>query len=171
MRRIINSLALAAMAAIILAGCGLFTVEGRASTSAGAAAVEAKLVRELASALRATAKYHNVMKAIDDGYVDINVFIPNMGFHYLKPAILDGTFEADKPELLVYSATRNGRLRLVAVEYAVPIDLSPAAPPEGFTGHSDHWHRNEEFGLWTLHAWIWTPNPDGLFAEFNPKVP
>jgi hypothetical protein len=94
-----------------------------------------------------------------------------MGFHYLKPSSLDADFQRDKPELLVYApdAFKN-RLQLVAVEYAVPLDLSPT-PPEGFTGDDDIWHMNEEFGLWTLHVWLWAENPDGIFAEFNPRIP
>ena len=63
-----------------------------------------------------------------------------------------------------------GDPRLVAVEYAVPTSLAATAP-EGFTGDSDHWHRNEEFSLWTLHAWVWYPNPDGVFSELNFRVP
>ena len=23
---------------------------------------------------------------------------------------------------------------------------------------------------WDLHAWVWQPNPSGMFAEWNPKV-
>lgn len=60
-------------------------------------------------------------------------------------------FDPAKPELLVYADFGNGQLRLVALEYAVPLALSENAP-EGFTGDDDHWHRNETFGLWTLHA-------------------
>ena len=128
--------------------------------------------REIARARRATARYHDLSRAIADGYVDINVFIPNQGFHYLKSAILDAQFDPERPELLVYAQDLcEGRMRLVAVEYAVPISLSPNAPPEGFTGNADGWHRNEQFGLWTLHAWIWFRNPDGVFAEYNLRVP
>ena len=128
--------------------------------------------RELARARRATARYHDLSRAIADGYVDINVFIPNMGFHYLKSDILEAQFDPERPELLVYAQDLcEGRMRLVAVEYAVPINLSPGAPPEGFTGNADDWHRNEQFGLWTLHAWIWLKNPDGVFAELNHRVP
>jgi hypothetical protein len=105
-----------------------------------------------------------------DGYVNINVFIPSMGHHFLKSDLLDATFEAERPELLVYSPDCRGALRLVAVEYAVPLELSETAP-EGFAGADDHWHANEEFQLWTLHAWVWLKNPDGLFAELNPRVP
>lgn len=126
--------------------------------------------RELAIARQATARYHNIANAIADGYIDIDVCYPHMGCHYLKPDILDANFDAAKPEILVYADFGNGQPRLVAVEYAVPTALS-ATPPEGFTGADDMWDRNETFGLWTLHAWIWYPNQDGLFTDFNPRVP
>lgn len=128
--------------------------------------------RELARARRATARYHDISRAIADGYADINVFIPHMGFHYLKSTILDAQFDEERPELLVYAQDLcEGRMRLVAVEYAVPINLSPNGPPEGFSGNADEWHRNEQFGLWTLHAWIWFRNPQGVFTELNQRVP
>ena len=126
---------------------------------------------QLAQARAATAKYHDISQALADGYVDIDVFVPSMGFHYLKPALLDESFSPNKPELLVYAVhPAKNRLRLVAVEYAVPIALSPD-PPEGFAGDQDVWDRNEEFGLWTLHAWVWLENPNGMFADLNPRVP
>jgi hypothetical protein len=127
--------------------------------------------RELERAWLATAKYNDISKAIADGYADIDVFIPKMGFHYLKSSQLDAEFDPERPELLVYAQDLClGRMRLVAVEYAVPLNLA-SSPPEGFTGDADEWHRNETYGLWTLHAWIWFRNPDGVFAEFNPRVP
>jgi hypothetical protein len=126
---------------------------------------------ELQQAKIATARYHNINNAIADGYEDINVIVPHMGYHYLNAGYLDGTFEADKPELLVYSPNPgNGNMRLVAVEYAVPVSLSQD-PPEGFTGSYDTWDFNAEFQLWTLHAWVWYYNPDGIFTDLNPRVP
>ena len=126
---------------------------------------------ELMSARKATAKYSDISQAIADGYADINVFIPNMGFHYLRADNLDGEFDPERPELLVYAQDLcEGRMRLVAVEYAIPTGLSATAP-EGFTGNADEWHKQDNFGLWTLHAWIWFRNPDGVFAELNPRVP
>ena len=127
-----------------------------------------RMLVELAQARRATAKYHDVDRAMDDDYVDINVVVPGQGSHYLKfAALLDGTFDPTEPEILVY-APQGNRMKLVAVEYAVPVAAS-AAPPEGFSGDADHWH--EQDGLWLLHAWIWLGNPDGIFADANPKIP
>jgi hypothetical protein len=127
--------------------------------------------RELDEARGATARYRDVDQAIADGYVDINVFVPGQGFHYLKPALMDAEFQADKPEILVYAVDpERHHLRLVAIEYAVPHKLA-AVPPEGFTGNLDRWDLNPDFDLWTLHCWAWLENPNGLFAEVNPRVP
>ena len=59
-------------------------------------------VKELEKARRATARYQDVNNALADGYKDINVVLPNMGRHFLKEAQLDATFDAERPELLVY---------------------------------------------------------------------
>jgi len=70
----------------------------------------------------------------------------------------------------VYNKNEDGSFQLVAAEYAVPIDISPNKPPEGFTGTGDVWDRNTGFGLWLLHAWVWKNNPDGVFNPTNPLV-
>ncbi|GAB2777121.1 hypothetical protein GCM10010465_24780 [Actinomadura fibrosa] len=129
---------------------------------------------ELASVRAATARYHDFDKAMEDGYVvPVPGFFPNMGYHFLNPDYLDYTFEAERPELLIYVPDKNGKMRLVGVEYAVPIDdlENPQPAPEGFTGDSDVWTINRDAHLWTLHAWIWYHNPDGIFAARNPRVP
>jgi hypothetical protein len=125
---------------------------------------------QLARVRAATARYQDLANALADGYVDIDVVIPNMGRHYLKPALLDAKFEIERPELLVYSPGDQGRMKLVAVEYAVPLDQSATAP-EGFRGGADRWFNDQTFQLWTLHAWVWKDNPDGVFQMFNRRVP
>lgn len=126
-------------------------------------------VWELQQAKIATARYNNFENAIADEYVDINVIVPEMGYHYLRLANLDATFDYAKPEILVYNKEENGRMKLVALEYAVPISLSPNAPPSGFTGTDDNWGVYQGT-LWTLHAWVWEFNPDGVFHSTNPLV-
>ena len=130
-----------------------------------------RLLQELLAARQATERYRDINRAIADGYADINVIMPHMGFHYMKSALVDAQFNPRRPEILVYNTLREGHPpRLVAVEYAVPLTLSQNAP-EGFTGGYDVWQRNETFGLWLLHAWVWYPNPDGVFNPTNPIVP
>ena len=107
-----------------------------------------------------------------DGYVDIGLFVPNMGWHYMKESLVDAKFDWTRPELLVYAddPCGGGKRRLVAVEYAVPLALSKRAP-FGFVGNADQWDANQTFQLWTLHAWVYEFNPDGVFAPFNKRVP
>ena len=94
-----------------------------------------------------------------------------MGVHYLKGGLLDGVIDAQTPEVLVYEPQKNGRMKLVALEYVATTpqslfgqtftktDLAP------YVGGAE----NTNFA-WTLHAWIWKPNPSGLFMPWNPSV-
>jgi hypothetical protein len=129
---------------------------------------DALLLQELARVRPATAAYQDVSRAEADGYVDIGLFVSGMGYHYVNFSLIDDTFDVENPEILVYSPNPNGGLRLVAVEYAVP-DSFPV--PEGFFGDSDVWDDNLDFHLWTLHAWVWQGNPNGMFADLNPNIP
>ena len=131
----------------------------------------AAAILQLEAVRQATARYLDEDQAIADGYVDIGVFFANMGWHYMKSGLVDAKFEATAPELLVYADDPcGGKRRLVAVEYAVPLELSKHAPP-GFAGSADVWFPNADFGLWTLHAWVFEHNPHGVFASHNPRVP
>ena len=125
--------------------------------------------RELDEVRNATTQYATLDAALDAGYADIDVVMQNMGHHYLREELLDADFRVDSPEILVYAPDAGGTMRLVAVEYAVPLALSEN-PPAGFTGDDDAWDRNETFQLWTLHAWVHRDNPDGVFASHNPTV-
>jgi hypothetical protein len=128
-------------------------------------------VLQLDQARTAADKYFDVDKAVADGYTDIGVFMPNMGWHYLNNSLLDEKFDWTRPELLVYADDPcGGKRKLVAVEYAVPLALSKKAPA-GFVGRADEWDANQTFQIWTLHAWVYEFNPDGVFAPFNPRVP
>ncbi|HXR84983.1 MAG TPA: hypothetical protein VN722_11770 [Hanamia sp.] len=125
---------------------------------------------ELQQARSASARYRDIKNAIKDGYADINVVMPNMGYHYMKSSLADTIFDPGNPELLVYNKNEEGNFELLAVEYAVPIALSPNAAPSGFTGSNDVWDHNTMFGLWLLHAWVWNYNSDGVFNPTNPLV-
>jgi hypothetical protein len=122
---------------------------------------------QLLEVTKRTSRFRDIDRA--RGYENINVFLPNMGCHYLNAGLLDGTFDHRRPEILVYAEEPGRDPLLVGVEYAVPLALSDT-PPEGFAGDYDVWTRNETFQLWTLHAWIFLPNPDGVFAAENPLV-
>lgn len=124
---------------------------------------------ELQQARAATARYRDIKNAIKDNYVDISVVVENMGYHYMKMSHVDGTFNYRQPEILVYNKNRYGQFELVAVEYAIPLNLSAIAP-EGFSGNGDVWDENFGFGLWLLHAWVWSYNPEGVFNSTNSLI-
>ena len=124
--------------------------------------------RELESVESATDQFATLDAALAAGYADIDVVMQNMGYHYLKESLLDADFQVDSPEILVYAPDAGGTMRLVAVEYAVPLSLAEE-PPAGFTGSDDEWDRNETFQLWTLHAWVHRDNPDGVFASTSTR--
>ena len=89
----------------------------------------------------------------------------------LTASFLGLAVDPTKPELLVYADDPcGGKRKLVAVEYAVPLAASKRAPA-GFIGRADEWDANQTFQLWTLHAWLFEFNIDGVFAPFNPRVP
>lgn len=127
---------------------------------------------ELQQVRAATAKYRNDSNAFKDGYVDINLKLPNMGYHFLKAQLVSPVFDLRKPPILVYNKREDGTFELLAVEYAIPIDpQAPNVAPEGFTGSNDAWDFNTlNTGWWTLHAWVWKNNPDGVFKPMNPLV-
>jgi hypothetical protein len=124
---------------------------------------------ELQQARAATARYRDIRNAIKDEYVDIAVVVENMGYHYMKMSNVDSKFDFRQPEILVYNRKHDGSYELLAVEYAIPLELSANAP-EGFSGDADQWDENHGFGLWLLHAWVWSYNPDGVFSATNSLV-
>jgi hypothetical protein len=129
----------------------------------------------------ATAAFQRVDNAVDAGYV----LMPNcvsgpqegaMGVHYVNPTLFsDGVLDAERPEALVYEP-RDGRLRLVAVEYIVPAaewNASNPGPPV-LNGQLFHYvgapNRYGGPAFYELHVWAWKNNPSGTFADWNPKV-
>jgi hypothetical protein len=132
---------------------------------------DAELQQDLALARSATAIYHNVDRAIADGYMRAGDSVPGEGIHYANFALIDGNFEIERPESLIYMEGPNGQLRLAGVEYLVLQEFSTEAP-DGFSGDEDVWRDNSE-GLqsWELNVWIWLHNPDGMFAAKNPELP
>ena len=154
----------------------------------------APLADQLARARLATAKYATSLRAAKtDGYQILTRMIPDMGYHFLNPAIQG--FDVRKPPILVYQ--RHGRSwQLGALEWVFP--QQPEVPLPGATygsfGAACHYtdgtfvfarvqelcakHSPEtgaRFNFWhpdlvTLHVWLWYPNPDGLYNGTNPYI-
>lgn len=123
----------------------------------------------LAAVRRATAKYHRIDKATMEGFVPVTECLETpeggQGYHYANPQLIDGNVDATQPEVLLYEPQAGGHMRLVGVEYIVPLNLPQPAPLFG-----QSFHANQDAGLWALHLWNWRNNPSGTFEDWNPKV-
>ena len=137
--------------------------------------------KELAQARQATARYHNIANALADNYQDAAFILPGVGCHLINFGLIDPVTDPTAPELLIYSGNCDGagteKPVLRAVEYVIPCGAAgcPDTPvPEGFSGDKDVWEPFVDditpIYLWTLHAWIWRNNPDGIFVKFNPRI-
>jgi hypothetical protein len=145
---------------------------------------------DAAKAQSATARYHDLQDAVEDGYsllpattTTSTVVATNgcaasaqglgaMGVHYLKAGQPDATVDAQAPEVLVYEPQANGRMKLVALEY---VAAGPPNPAPSLFGQEFMLTNLAPYGapganVWTLHAWIWAPNPSGLLMPWNPRV-
>ena len=141
------------------------------------AGVNGNVAAQLAQVRRHTAHFHDVSNAEAAGYVNVNVGecvadpdLGGMGYHFVNFGLMDLELDPNQPEILLYETSPSGKLNLVAVEYAVPIepwDELNEAPPSVL---GQDLHPNPYLGLYVLHAWIWKNNPTGLFEDWNPKV-
>jgi hypothetical protein len=133
-----------------------------------------EVLRDLARVRQVTAQFHRIEVAKQAGWKDslTNCFSDpagGMGYHYGNMKLLkDSTVNVSEPEILLYEPQKNGKLELVAVEYAVPFeDWTHADPPQLF---GQPFHENFAFQLWVLHVWVHRDNPSGMFKDWNPKV-
>jgi hypothetical protein len=165
------SLFLVAIGTLLIASMPIIAAGGSPSAPPGDK-LSAGARKQLARVRAATARFHDVAQAEAEGYVNINFCEPGEGCHWLNPSLVDGSFDLEHPEILLYAPSSGGNWRLVAVEYVVPLSLAPGSAPEGFTGDEDIWREDTEgAGLWELTAWVWLNNPNGMFEQHNPRVP
>lgn len=161
------------------------------SLAAGApAAADPEPQRTLAQARAATAAYHDAGAATAAGYAAFPEGVPlhecitapmpghgAMGVHWLNASLVDAELDPARPEVLVYEPGRNGRLRLVAMEYVVFADAWEAAHP-GTTPHLfgreltlvEAPNRYQLPAFYQVHTWVWRHNPHGMFADHNTRV-
>jgi hypothetical protein len=101
-----------------------------------------------------------------------------MGVHFVNSRLVDDKLDVTKPEALIYEV-RDGRARLLGVEFIVPAEAwdaandTPPVPPE-LEGQVFHFNESpNRFRLpafYELHVWAWRDNPNGTFADWNPRV-
>lgn len=100
-----------------------------------------------------------------------------MGQHYVNGTLAgDDVLDPMNPEALVYEPREDGTMILVAFEYLVfasvwdPQNTGREAPT--IFGQPLMLMTNipDTPPVWGLHLWLYSYNPEGLFASFNPIV-
>jgi hypothetical protein len=158
-----------------LAGCGTDESSSAVEQDEAALNLSPEVNQQLAQLRRLIAPFHDLETAQEAGW---NVRLTEclelpgvggMGIHYANPAFIDAEAVLLEPELLVYEPMKNGKLRLVAVEFIIPFSEVPAdADPPTLLGQE--FHPVPDAGIWGLHMWVFRHNPSGMFADWNPKV-
>ena len=176
---------------LLLGGCGFFSKHAALSADPESA-------RQVYEIRLATEKYRDVERAQADGYFRASGYIPNMGYQFANPKFFS-TFDLQHPPILLYNE-RDGRWDLTAVSYVTAFNKNPktllpfkkaeyekqsmtcryldgtsldapgmeACPKEHPITQAalGLWHPD----LWVMSAWVWYPNPNGLFSLFNPLL-
>ena len=185
-----RALAGTALATLALAG-GIAVSQASASAHEGHAPVAAPAAptapADLTGAQRqvireATRRFADVDVAIAAGYLPTDECaeapgLGAMGYHYVNPQLIgDGRIDPTQPEILLFAPTEKGP-KLVGVEYmAVDADGSletdddrPTMLGHGLEGPMP----GHEPGMpvhYDLHAWVFTHNPNGELATWNPAI-
>ncbi len=140
----------------------------------------------IADVRAATLAYRSIGAAIAAGYRAMGPAMPNMGEHWVNPAIaVRRQIEPERPAVLTYLRV-DGVPTLTGVAYIAPVPPGAPVPPAPAPGMGWHFHSGdlaaEAFGsmdhdggegprMAMAHAWIWQPNPAGLFAPDNWALP
>lgn len=134
-------------------------------------AADAALLKELKARVN---KYHSFVRAGKDGYGTAitgcmeNRPIGGMGVHYANTTLLDGTVTPLVPEVLIYAPGPNRSKKFVGVEFIIPYPAWNQPTPPTLFGQT--FAANDTFQVWALHVWTTLDNPNGIFADWNPRV-
>ena len=161
-------------------------------------ATREQLAYELVKAREVAMGHPTVAMALQDGYRMVVPYVPLIGSHYMKFSVVDGRFDVEKPEMLLYDGT-DADSKIVGLSYYVRAD----SEPPGFAGPNDHWHRHiglcvstktltviggektsaaecaamggvksDGSQFWMVHAWVvpgWD-SPIGVFSAEHPGL-
>jgi hypothetical protein len=155
----------------------------------GTATAEDPTPAELDAIRKALSKYEDPYVAVRDLYLStvgcvhydgstmeghLNYAKGAMGIHFVNLTV-QGPPDPLKPNVLIYEPLGNGKLKLVAAEWLVPLGLAKERPVlmgQEFQGPMEG-HEPlipQGFHHYDLHAWLFKDNPLGMFAPTNPNV-
>ncbi len=137
---------------------------------------------QLVALRKVTARFQNLSTAMEAGYsAQITPCWAHhsagaMGYHYGNTSLFDATVDLLQPELVIYEPLAGGHMRLVGMEYLVPLDAWAAAghdlndPADVPVLLGQKYTRHSFLPIFKLHIWLWQKNPSGTFADWNPDV-
>jgi hypothetical protein len=133
--------------------------------------------------LHATHRFRDIKRAVAAGYRPTKDCVPGMGYHYTKPALAgDTNIDPVLPEILVFTPTADGSVRLAALEYFradADQNIKTAGDRPTLFGHpfdgpmAGHPLPAGEPLMpihYDLHIWLYQPNPAGELKSENPRV-
>jgi len=185
MNRLTTSIALALFAA--LTACqdnGSSTDAVMAPSVVGSAGDVAPITddTQLAQLREVTARFHSIDVAKQSGYSTqitpcwAHHSAGGMGYHFGNTNLFDATVDLLNPETVIYEPQAGGHMRLVGMEYIVPLDAWAGAghdlndPNDVPQLLGQRFTRHSFLPIFKLHIWLWKTNPSGTFADWNPKV-
>jgi hypothetical protein len=145
-------------------------------------AIPIKDQTQLAELRQVTARFHSIEAAEEAGYSTqitpcwAHHSAGAMGYHYGNTNLFDATVDLLQPEVVIYEPQAGGHMRLVGMEYIVPLAAWAAAnhnlndPTDVPQLLGQNFTRHSYLPIFKLHIWLWQQNPSGTFADWNPKV-
>jgi hypothetical protein len=164
----------------LIAAVPVLAVAGYAAAGSGQSS--------LADLRQATTKYHDIAVArAEPNAVELPQVPPfgtgtcienlngdgAMGIHLLLQDRVDDKLVPTEPEALLYEKRNDGSYKLTGVEYIVASAERPTLYGQEFDETNLARYGNPSATVWTLHVWVWKPNPDpgrGIFAPWNTRV-
>ena len=137
---------------------------------------------QLTELRKVTTRFHSIDSAKQAGYSTqitpcwAHHSAGAMGYHFGKTNLLDATVALLEPEVIIYEPQAGGHMKMVGMEYIVPLAAWEAA------GHNlnnpndvpqllgQKFTRHSTLPIFKLHIWLWQQNPSGTYADWNPKV-
>jgi hypothetical protein len=115
--------------------------------------------QELAAARAATARYHDFNEALADGFTDLGANpVEEDEIEFVNFGLVDCTLDVLQPEALNYMASGH-RLRLVGVEYSIPMACAPT-PPDDFLPGAGEWIAEAGAPVWSYRVPLWSGHSD-----------
>jgi len=127
---------------------------------------------------KATEQFRDINEAFAAGYVPATPCVsgPNsgaMGVHLINTALLGKELNPETPELIMYEPLPDGRMHLVGFEYLTLASDWVGEVPVLAGQLLNYVGSPNRYGLpafYEIHIWAWKNNPEGSFADWNPRV-